>query len=700
MTSKHRKILFTGNPNSGKTSLFNALTGLNHKVGNYPGVTVEKKIGYFQIEDVRFEAIDIPGTYSLYPKSLDEAIAYQTLSEPQTEDLTERLIVLVTDAAHLKRSLLYATQIIDLGFPTIMALTMTDTAADMNRSVDIDILSSEIGIQIKAVNPRTGEGIEELKNVFLTDNITTFLPKKRFYSKKIKEKLVTENISQLGYNSSYHTFHSILASDYKNHTSSFSNERLTEIQSDEIRYRFEEINGILQRLNLSEKNNSNFTSQKEKYHPDKFFLHPIFGYVFMFAILLIIFQSVFKLAAYPMDFIDAQFSNLGAWVENALPETWWSDLIVNGIIAGLGGVVIFVPQIAILFFFLTLLEDSGYLSRISFLMDRLFQFAGLSGKSVVPFLSGMACAIPAVMAARTIENPKHRLITVLVTPFMSCSARLPVYTMLISLIIPDVYYFGFIGLQGLVLMGMYMLGFITAMIAGRILTFFINKNQKSYFIQELPVYQQPRWRNAFQTMYEKSKVFVLQAGKIIITISIVLWFLLNYGPSSKRDVLEEKYAGLEEVQGSLTEEQEKAYNAELMETSYGGILGKFIEPVIQPLGYDWKIGIALISSFVAREVFVATMATIYSVGDVDDDDTPLRLRLQQEVRADGKPVYGLATGISLMLFYAFAMQCMATLAIVKRELNSWKWALLQLIGMSLFAYLMSGIAYQLISNFA
>lgn len=696
MSTAIRNIVVIGNPNSGKTSLFNILTGLNHKVGNYPGVTVEKKSGTFSHGSYDFNIIDVPGTYSLYPKSIDESIAYKTITS-QKDQLHLQLIVV--DAAHLRRNLLLATQVIDLGQPSLLVLTMTDTAKNMGRSVNPTQLSQLLGIEVLSVNSRTGEGIEDLKNILSQESYQKFYPKHAFIHHELPAyRQLIDTLSKNNKGNDYLSLHKHLNEHYEDFSNSLiTQSELTQMQSEEINFRYQKISEILQQLGL-EHSKDNEIKHRATYNWDKILLHPVLGYLVMLAVLFVVFQSVFWLAGFPMDFIDTQFSAFGGWVEGVLPaDTWWSDLIVNGIIAGLGGVVIFVPQIAILFLFITLLEDSGYISRISFLMDRLFQKVGLSGKSVVPFLSGMACAIPAVMAARTIENPKHRLITVLVTPFMSCTARLPVYAILISLVIPDTYFFGFIGLQGLVFMGMYLLGFITALIASYILSRILYKNQSSYYIQELPVYQIPRWKNALNTMFEKSKVFLFEAGKIILSISIILWLMLSYGPSSKREIIEKKYEDIVATQGELTKEQADEQNAELLESSYAGIVGKFIEPAIQPLGYDWKIGISLIASFAAREVFVGTMATIYSIGELEDDDnTPLKLKLSNETRPDGTKVYDMATGVSLLLFYAFAMQCMATLAIVRRELNSWKWALIQLVGMTGLAYITAFLAYNLL----
>ncbi|MGZ5222510.1 MAG: ferrous iron transport protein B, partial [Chitinophagaceae bacterium] len=428
---------------------------------------------------------------------------------------------------------------------------------------------------------------------------------------------------------------------------------------------------------------------------DNVLLHRRWGYLILLAVLFILFQCVFFLASFPMDWIDNGFAKVSGWLSSVLPNNNWTDLFINGIVAGLSGIVIFVPQIAILFGLITILEDSGYMARISFLTDRLMRSVGLNGKSVMPMISAFACAIPAVMSARNIENRKERLLTILITPLMSCSARLPVYAILIGLVIPNKYLFGFIGLQGLVMLGLYFLGFFMALIVSYIAKWFIKINEKSYFILELPVYRSPRWKNVWHTMWSKSKIFVIDAGKIIMVISLILWALSSYGPKEKMQMATLKYEQLLTKPGADTINIENEYGNAKLENSYVGLMGKAIEPVIHPLGYDWKIGIALVTSFAAREVFVGTMATLYSVGD-EQNEGPLKQKMKDAVRADGSPVYSLATGISLMLFYVFAMQCMSTLAIVKRETRSWKWPIIQLIYMTGLAYFMSLIAYQLL----
>lgn len=699
---ENMQIILAGNPNSGKTSIFNELTGLNHKVGNFPGVTIDKKQGSLKFaDDSKATVIDLPGTYSLYPKSRDEIVSVQTILDfDTTAKQADRVVVVVVDASNIKRSSYYCSQILELGLPTIVALTLNDVAKKKGKEIDVDILSATLGIPVVAVNPRTKSGLNTLKAKIQEIDKTKSAPSLHYFDLSAEELTFIElSLSQLKLSTTtnpYHDLQLIYQHGLDIHDGTIDKIYLNGILSREVTERYLHIDAFLESATLYKPTAKELLRDATR-KIDKVLLHPLWGTIILFAVLLLVFQSVFWLASFPMDWIDGSFAEMSSWLSGTLPDVWWADLLINGVIAGIGGVVIFVPQIAILFFLITILEDTGYMSRISFLMDRLFQSAGLSGKSVMPLISGMACAIPAVMAARTIENRKQRMLTILVTPFMSCTARLPVYAILISLVIPEEYYLGFIGLQGLVLMGMYLLGFVTALFAARILSFFMYKREKSFFIQELPVYQHPRWKNALVNMLEKSKVFLFNAGKIILIISIGLWFLSSVGPSSRVDPIESQFELLAAQQNdTLTPEQNIAKSSLLLENSYIGIMGKSIEPVIAPMGFDWKIGIALLTSFAAREVFVGTMATIYSMEDPGDDPTPLKEKLKAAKRSDGTPVYTLATGLALMIFYAFAMQCMATVATVKREAGGWGMALFQLAFMTGLAFVAAVVVYQVL----
>jgi ferrous iron transport protein B len=695
-------IILTGNPNSGKTSLFNALTGLNQKVGNFPGVTVDKKTGTLDLKEFTANLIDLPGTYSLYPRRADEWVAYQVLMGCDAS-VEPSLIVVVLDASNLKRNLLFCSQIMDLKIPVIAALTMTDIAASKNISIDINGLQQQLGIPIVTVNPRKNTGLAQLKKIILqsckqkfVSKSNSFIDNKNLAPLSVAALKKTNNITDykaLHYLSNFvdlnvSTQSKIAIGNIAKDTGFNANKT----QAQEVITRYHRINQIMQ-LYVTEP-----TPMDKKRFTDKLdtiFLHKKWGYFILLAVLFTLFQSVFWLAQFPMDAIEFVFKQISIGLHNVLPNTQFTSLLLNGFVAGLSGILVFVPQIMILFGLITILEDTGYMARISFLSDKLMRKVGLNGKSVMPMISGFACAVPAIMAARSIENKKERLLTILITPLMSCSARLPVYTILIALVIPKTYYLGFISLQGLVFMALYFMGTAIALMVSFIVKFFINIKEKSFFILELPVYRAPRWSNVVITMIEKAKIFVVDAGKIIMIISLLLWFLSSYGPGENIKNVENKYANIVVQNQPSKDSLDRIVNAEKLQKSYAGILGKTIEPIIKPLGYDWKIGIALITSFAAREVFVGTMATLYSVED--NNEAGLKQKMKNAKNENGTSVYTLATGLSLMIFYMLAMQCMSTLAIVKRETKTWKWPAFQLVYMTGLAYVLSWITYRLFS---
>ena len=698
-------IALVGNPNSGKSSLFNALTGLNQKVGNFPGVTVDKRVGQCKISDGSVaDIVDLPGTYSLYPRREDEWVSYKVLLQQDTE-VQPDIVVLVADASNLKRNLLFLSQIIDLKIPMVVALTMLDIARQKDITIDVAELERELGVAVIPINPRKNKGIAALKKAIeytaqhlYKAPVRDFINNRALATAAISE--VKEILPDL---SDYKAIHYLINHEHfkLNHGMQDRIENIevkntfnhTKIQAEEILQRYQRIGSILKQ-SVSEPSPMQRTMFTEKL--DDILLHRKWGYLILIIVLFLLFQSVFWMAEYPMMLIEWSFAKTGAWFHNVLPDSWWADLFVNGILAGLSGILVFVPQIMILFGLITILEDSGYMARISFLTDKLMRKVGLNGKSVMPMISGFACAVPAIMSARSIENKKERLLTILITPLMSCSARLPVYTILIGLVIPKERLMGFIGLQGLVMMGLYLLGLVTALVVSYVAKWFIRIREKSFFILELPVYRSPRWKNVLVTMVSKAKIFVFDAGKVIMVISLILWALSFYGPKERMYAVAERYEQLIQQDPANRMALNKQKNTELLQNSYAGILGSGIEPFIRPLGYDWKIGIALITSFAAREVFVGTMATLYSVGeDEDENSLLLREKMQQAKHPNGAKVYTLATGLSLMIFYVFAMQCMSTLAIVKRETKSWKWPIIQLIYMTALAYLISFIAYQL-----
>ena len=702
MTPRPLHIAFVGNPNSGKSSLFNCFTGLKQKVGNFPGVTIDKKTGTADMGDsTKAEIIDLPGSYSLYPRQLDEWVSYKVLLDQ--DQIKADIVVAIADASNLKRNLLFCTQLIDLKIPVVVALTMMDLAKSKGIKIDVAGLERELGVPIVAVNPRKNKGIPELKKaILLTAQHAYKAPVRDFIENKSLAPDAIDDIQKIfPALSDYTSIHYLINHESFNLTNTLQDtvENIelkhkfnpTKTQAEEILQRYHRIGQIMKQT-VSEPGPLQKSLFTEKL--DNLLLHRRWGYIILLAVLFLLFQSVFWLAQFPMDWIELGFSKLSSGVSSVLPDNRWSDLLINGVIAGLSGILVFIPQIMILFGLITMLEDSGYMARISFLSDRLMRSVGLNGKSVMPMISGFACAVPAIMSARSIENRKERLLTILITPLMSCSARLPVYTILIALVIPNNYVLGFLSLQGLVMMGLYLLGLVMALIVSYIAKWFIKIKEKSFFILELPVYRSPRWGNVVHTMISKAKIFVFDAGKVIMVISLILWALSSFGPGNKMQQITQQYEYKISEPGADVAKLEKEKNTVKLENSYAGRLGKAIEPAIAPLGYDWKIGIALITSFAAREVFVGTMATLYSVGD-EDGDLLLRDKMKAAVRKDGTPVYDLATGLSLMIFYVFAMQCMSTLAVVKRETRSWKWPIIQFLYMTALAYLMSLIAYQL-----
>ncbi len=648
------RIALLGNPNTGKSSVFNLLTGLRQHVGNFPGVTVDKKVGSLTINEEEHELIDFPGTYSIYPRSKDEQVVYNNLVDPESEDHPD-VAVVILDASNIERNLLLFSQIYDLQMPTVMVLNMTDLASKRHVKYSIDKLKQHFPeAAIVEANARIKVGKERI-----IEALESGLPNR--------------------------TGHRLLESEIC---------QLDDVQSQEkeTRIRFKKIKNIVSDAVSTKSDKDNFSRKL-----DRILVHPIYGYLIFAAILLLIFQFIYSFASIPMDFIDGTFAAFSDWLSGVLPDGVFIDLLTQGIVPGIGGVVIFIPQIALLFFFIAILEESGYLSRVVFIMDRLMRPLGLNGKSVVPLISSVACAIPGVMSARTIADWKERMITIMVAPLMSCSARIPVYTLLIALVIPDKSVFGIMNLQGLVLFGLYALGVISALLIAWILKKLIKTKEKGFLLLEMPSYKVPRWGNIGISVLEKVKVFIWDAGKIIIAISIILWALATYGPADRMQKASED-AALIAQQKDLNEEDAAVLEASMkLEQSYIGIMGKTIEPVIRPLGYDWKIGISLITSFAAREVFVGSMATIYAVQDDGNQNLPLIDQMRAERRADGSPVYSLASGVSLMVFYVFAMQCMSTLAVVKRETKSWKWPVIQIVYMGILAYLGAWLTFSILS---
>jgi ferrous iron transport protein B len=698
MINQNINIALIGNPNTGKTSVFNQLTGLNQQVGNYPGITVEKKIGFCKLpNNVKGNILDLPGTYSLNASSIDENVVIELMLN-KNDKLYPDVAIVVTDVENLKRNLLLFTQIKDLEIPTILVINMADRMEYKGITLDIPYLEELLKTKIALISSRKGSGIDELKDLIVNYktiptkpclNASSIDPEyfnslRKAFPNQLLYKLwlvITQDVNFLNLERK-----EIQGSFTKSHSD------LKRLQQKETIKRYQFINDVLKEgLSIDASIAKDFRSKL-----DRVLTHKLWGYVIFFVILFVIFQSIFEWSKVPMDFIDSTFASLSTLANNELPAGVLTNLVSQGIIPGIGGILIFIPQIAFLFLFISLLEESGYMSRVVFLMDKIMRNFGLSGKSVVPLISGTACAIPAIMATRNIENWKERLITILVTPFTTCSARLPVYAIIIALVIPDTYVLGIFNLQGLTLMLLYLIGFAMAIFSAYILNIILKIKCKTFFVVEMPSYKLPLFKNVALNVIEKTKAFVFGAGKIILAISIVLWFMASYGPGEKFNNAETIQFSKTENAGIPQEELDNKVAAYKLENSYIGIMGKSIEPAISPLGYDWKIGIAIISSFAAREVFVGTLATIYSVGSTGNEDT-IKNKMAAEVNPiTGKKVFNFASGISLLLFYAFALQCASTIAITRKETNSWKWPLGQLILMSAFAYIVALIAYQIL----
>jgi ferrous iron transport protein B len=699
MSKQNINVALIGNPNVGKTSVFNQLTGLNQQVGNYPGITVEKKVGFCKLpNNINANVVDLPGTYSLNASSADENVVIELLLN-KNDKLYPDVIVVVSEVENLKRNLLLFTQIKDLEIPTILVINMIDRMKYKGISLDIPYLESQLKTKIVLVSSRKGTGIEELKNTITTYKTISTEP--CLNASSIDEEYF-DTLRKTFPNQSLYKLWLVITQDVnfvdlnrktlKNNSFTKTDSELKRLQQKETIKRYQFINDTLK---VGQKVDS-ATATDFRSKLDRLLTHKIWGYLIFFVILFGIFQSIFEWSKIPMDFIDQTFASLSSLADNNLPPGAFTNLIAQGIIPGIGGILIFIPQITFLFLFISILEESGYMSRVVFLMDKIMRKFGLSGKSVVPLISGTACAIPAIMATRNIENWKERLITILVTPFTTCSARLPVYAIIIGLVIPDQYIFGILNLQGLTLMLLYLIGFGMAIFSAYVLHKVLKLNCKTFFVVEMPNYKLPMFKNVAINVIEKTKAFVFGAGKIILSIAVILWFLASNGPSKNFSDAEAILKSRTENSSLSALEFKNKVASFKLENSYIGMMGKTIEPAISPLGYDWKIGIAIISSFAAREVFVGTLATIYSVGGSDNEAT-IKSKMAAEVHPDtGVKIFNFASGISLLLFYAFAMQCASTLAVTKKETNSWKWPLGQLIFMSGFAYIVALLAYQIL----
>lgn len=698
------KVALAGNPNTGKSTLFNVLTGLNQKIGNFPGVTVEKKTGFCILPDGRqAQIIDLPGTYSLYPKSQDESIVFSVLAD-RSNPLRPDLVVVIVDASNLKRNMLLYTQVADLKIPVIVALNMMDLAKKADIEIDVDAFAKKLGVPVVPISARRNEGINQLKDAI------TFANKIALQEDTIDvEALAPQLIATIGEEMQVDNPYYALQLAHQHDTIKF----LTSTESDRIEELEHQFNFHSQKAQATEtiarynfinellydtvKKKTTAAGENISNRIDKILTHKTFGFIIFFCILLFMFQAIFSWSAYPMKLIGDMFAWIQDWLHHTLPAGPLTNLLVDGVIAGLSGVMVFIPQIAILFGFISILEDTGYMSRVTFMMDKIMRKVGLNGKSVVPLIGGFACAVPSIMSTRTIENWKDRMITIMVTPLVTCSARLPIYTLMIALVVPNRNIWWLFNLQGLALTGMYVFSLISAVTVAFVMKFMLKARERGYFIMELPVYRAPRWKNVIYSMYDRSKAFVLQAGKVIIAISVILWVLASYGPGNRFDKIDQKYSKPQYTQTIKPDDLHRAVASAKLENSYAGVLGHVIEPAIRPLGFDWKIGIALITSFAAREVFVGTMATIYSVdGDAEKLESVQEKMHTATNPVTGQPVFTLAVAFSLMMFYAFAMQCASTVAVVYRETKNWRWPAIQFAYMTVLAYAASFIAFHLL----
>ncbi|MEO1433994.1 MAG: ferrous iron transport protein B [Bacteroidota bacterium] len=701
---KQFTIALVGNPNCGKSTLFNQLTGLRQKVGNFPGVTVDKKEGMFQLPGLEaLRLLDLPGLYSLHPNSADERVVLNILSDLSAEDYPDAIIYLA-DVTHLEKHLLLFTQLYDLGFPLILGLNMTDLAEAEGMQIKAETLSKRFNLPVVPMSARTGQNLLLLQEAItqLTLDGPASNTRKAIYSLDETERIIAEKVGRI--RSTKTPYHGLLLAHHAK-TLPFLTENekaaITQIRDQEnfegLRHQIDETMDRFNRfMPLIEKTITRNSGLKNNITEriDRIITHRVFGPIIFLAMMVFLFQAIFAWSGVPMDLIDASFATLAEWTRKVLPTGWFTDLMVDGIIAGLGGILIFIPQIAILFLLIAILEEIGYMARAVFMFDRLMQRFGLNGRSIVALVSGAACAIPAVMSTRTISNWKERLITILVTPFISCSARIPVYAILIGFVVPPAKIWGIFNQQGLVFMGLYLLGVIAALVSAWVFKKILKSKDHSFLMLELPEYKQPQVKNVLLTVFEKVKTFTFEAGKVILVISIILWFLASYGPKQPMAQAEQQAIELASSKGLDEAATADLIAAKRIEYSYAGYMGKAIEPVIEPLGFDWKIGIALITSFAAREVFVGTIATIYSVGSSEDERT-IRQKMASESRVDGRPRYDFPTALSLLLFYVFAMQCMSTLAVVRRETNSWKWPMIQLAFMTGLAYFSALLVYQI-----
>lgn len=720
-------VALTGNPNCGKTTLFNALTGLRARVGNYAGVTVERKEGRLRgtPPHLEFTLLDLPGSYSLSPQSMDEAVARDVLFMRLPEVPAPTAVVVVVDASNLERNLYYATQVIELGYPTVLALNMVDVAEANGTVIETKRLAEELGVPVVPLVASRNEGLDKLRAEILrlalhpvedtAPRRPSFVEFPRAFqtewdalAARLREHqaparaarmeallLLSDNKALSGAEGRYPA--AVLGSV------DAARQRLTQAGIDwsslAIEARYGEVAGI----HLAVTQHAEGSGETFSDRLDHWVTHRVWGLVLFVAVMFLIFQTIFTVAAYPMEWIDGGVGWVGDWVRTHLPHGDVQDLLADGVIAGVGAVIVFLPQILLLFLFISLLEDTGYMARAAFLMDRLMSKVGLHGKSFIPLLSSFACAIPGIMATRTIETPKDRLVTILVAPLMSCSARLPVYTVLIAACIPNLVFGGIFKLSALTLLAMYLLGIIVALTMAWLFKRTLLKGQAPLLVMELPAYKWPSLKVVIRHMWDRSILFLRRAGTVILVINMVLWVLATYPRDGARERhWEEQRAAVERTVADPSaravqlDDLDRAAAGERLRGSFAGRLGHAIEPVIRPLGFDWKIGIGLVASFAAREIFVSTMSTVYNVGKLDEagngeaeGGSGLAQVMQAQKREDGSKLFTPLTGVTLMVFYVFALQCVSTIAVVRRETNGWRWPLFQLVYMTSLAWILA-----------
>jgi ferrous iron transport protein B len=709
--SPHR-IALIGNPNSGKSTVFNHLTGLRQKTGNFPGVTVEIKEGPIKLSpDCEGILVDLPGTYSLHPTSSDEKIVTALLANPNDPNYPNAVLY-VADVTHLEKHLLLLTQITDLGLPVLLALNMSDLAAEQGMKINVPKLSERLGLPVVSISARSGEGMSRLSSeleriLHLEQSARNDKP---VYQLTENEKQIADTVAlNIGKTTAYrslllahhHSWLPFLTEAERNtleaiaQTKDFQSLRA---QIDETLERYDHFTPIVKDA-----------IQQAPVYPDTItdrvdavLTHRWLGPLVFFGVMLLIFQAIFDWSDYPMTMIENGFGTLNDWLKASMPNGWFTDLLTDGILTGLSGILVFIPQIAILFFLITILEELGYMSRVVFMFDKTMQRFGMNGRSVVSLISGSACAVPAIMSARTIGNWQERLITIMVTPFISCSARIPVYLVLIGLAVPAVKIGGVLDARTLVFGSMYAIGVISAFLAGWAMKKWLRSRDRSYLAIELPEYRIPHWKNVWLTVWEKTLAFITGAGKIILYVSVGLWALSRFGPGNAIETAEQKALVEAQTRQLDTASTEDLVAHSKLEASWAGRMGKFIEPAIRPLGYDWKIGIALLTSFAAREVFTGTLAVLYNMGSAEGDindrsenesKATLREKMKSETFSDGTPVYSFATALSLLVFYALAMQCFSTTVTVRRETGGWRWAIIQFVVMSVLAYACAWAVY-------